>query len=266
MAEAIPRQVKVVGTAAAVNPHTLWEASSAGYLKHIKKETDGDGRMIRDEVLHPAMLDHLGPMAGKKVFDAGCGDGILSRTLKEQGAQVIGGDFTFDFASAAHTSTPPISAMNADVAHLPIQNESFDALISNLVLMWVPDLDRSIEEFARILKPGGRAVISITHPDFNLGKFNLEDEAHPQLILSESVREGTYLKMINGTNGPYPYYQRSHATYVNTCTQKGLQLVPGSGLDDVFFSDEFIQKHPEYIRHQMFPLFMIMTLEKGKTS
>lgn len=262
MVEKLRRQVKLSDTATDINPRRLWEASSEEYLKHIKNQTTGDGRMIRDQVLHPAMLSHVGDVVKKKVLDAGCGDGILSRALKEQEAQVIGGDFTFDFAYTAQVSTPPTSAINTDVEHLPLESESFDVLISNLVLMWVPNLDRSIREFARVLKKGGRAVISITHPDFNLGEFDLKDEAHPRLILSESVREGTYLKMINSTNGPYPYYQRPYSTYINTCTQNGLQLVPGCGLDDVFFPNEFIQEHPSYIRHQMFPLFMIMTLQK----
>ncbi|VVA43914.1 conserved hypothetical protein [Candidatus Roizmanbacteria bacterium] len=255
------RQIRVNGKKTAP-PHELWEASSHNYLMHIMNETGGDGRMIRDEVLHPSMLKHLGSVSGKKVFDAGCGDGIIGRELTKQGAQVIGGDFVFDFASVAHTGSPPLSTIVSDVARLPIADESFDKLVSNLVLMWAPDIENSVKEFARILKHGARAAISITHPMVNLGEFDSSDKNHPKLILSESLQEGTYLKMINQTNGPYLYYQRPPATYVNTFTKNGFKLVEGSGYEDVFFSDDFLKKHPQYIRHKMFPLFLILSFDK----
>lgn len=257
----IERQAKVTD-GSNPNPKALWESSAHNYLRHIHNETDGDGRLIRDQILHPAMLKHLGDVAGKTVLDAGCGDGILGRAIAQQGARVYGGDFTYDFVRAALNETPSIQAVNADVARLPINSGTFDALVSNLVLMWVPNLDSTLSEFSRVLKTGSRAVISVTHPDFNLGQFDLTEPQHPKLVLSEPVNDGIYLKMINRTNGPYPYYQRGYATYINTATKNGFRLVPGSGLEDVYFPDDFIQNHPSYIRHQMFPLFMIMALEK----
>jgi len=258
------RQIRIDKPVETAAPHNLWEASSADYLMHIMNGTGGDGRMIRDEVLHPSMFKHLGPVNGKKVFDAGCGDGIIGRGLTEAGAQVMGGDFVFSFAAAARDGHPSIPTVVTDVAKLPIANESFDALLSNLVLMWAPDLDGTVEEFARVLKPGGRAVVSVTHPMINLGEFNLNEETGPKLVLTESMQEGQYMKMINGTNGPYIYYQRPPATYVNAFTKNGFQLVEGTGYEDVFFTDEYVKERPQYAHHQMFPLFLILAFDKAK--
>lgn len=245
-----------------IDSHQLWNASSQDYLTYIIGESEGDGRMIRDEVLHPLMLKHLGNVSGKKVFDAGCGDGILGREIVKQNANVFGCDFIFDFVSVASSSNPSLLTFVTDVEKLPIANESFDELVSNLVLMWVPDIESTIKEFARVLKSGGKAIVSITHPMINLGTFDLSDEEHPKLILSESLQEGTYLKMINMTNGPYIYFQRPPSTYVNLFTNNGFKLVEGTGYEDVFVSDDFLKKHPEYVLHKMFPIFLILAFEK----
>lgn len=255
------RQVKI-NDDLTLNPRQLWNESSQDYLSHIAGKTDGDGRMVRDEILHPLMLKHLGPTSNKKVLDAGCGDGIISRELKKDGACVVGQDFTFQFAKAATEGDPHIPSLTADVVKLPFLDQSFDKALSNLVLMWVPDIEAPAQEFSRVLRHGGRLVISVTHPLINIGDFDLTDVNRPKLILNESLREGKWLKMINKTNGPYPYYQRSPSAYVNTFTKFGFQLVSETGYDEVYFPDEFVEEHPQYLPQKMFPLFMILAFDK----
>lgn len=261
-AELPPRQIPIAGNSLP-DPRVCWQDSAAHFLAHVEGKTPGDGRMIRDELLHPLMQQHLGDVNGKQIFDAACGDGILSREIERQGGIVVGGDFVFAFLAAAQNENPAAQVAVLDVTKtFPFPNETFDGVVSNLAYMWLPDIVAVTEESYRILKPGGKLVVSITHPMVNLGEFNLSQPDAPRLILQASLQEGTWLKMINRTNGPYPYFQRPPATYVNTFTEAGFRLAPGTGYDDVFFPDTFLEKYPEYVRHRWYPLFLIFELIK----
>lgn len=245
------------------NPRAYWERSTPGYLQHIEGLTGGDGRMIRDDVLTPRILEHLGDISGKLILDSGCGDGILSRVMSKEGARVVGGDVIYRIAKAAHTGVPAVPVSVIDVTQpLPFPDSTFDAVLSNLSYMWLPDIEIPSMESYRVLKPGGKLVVSITHPMVNLGEFDLSNPDAPKLILQASLQNGIWLKMINGTNGPYPYYQRPPSVYVNTFTNAGFHFSPQRGYDDVFFSDEFLHKHPGYMRHEWYPLFLLFDLYK----
>ncbi len=52
----------------------------------------------------------------------------------------------------------PVEVITAASAELPFPDESFDAVVSTLVLCSVPDPDRSLAEMRRVLRPGGRLV------------------------------------------------------------------------------------------------------------
>src|SRR5947209_20298940 len=53
-----------------------------------------------------------------------------------------------------------IRAARADAESLPFADESFDLLLGHAVLHHLPDLDRAFDEFARVLRPGGRIVFA----------------------------------------------------------------------------------------------------------
>lgn len=220
--------------------------------------------MIRDEILHPKMLQHLGEVSGEMVLDIGGGEGILSRELTKRGATAIDGDGVFDLVKAAAEGAPPVPATQLSATDtLPFPPNYFDKAASNLLLMWLPEIQTIAREAHRILKPGGKFIASITHPMVNLGEFEMSNPDKPMLRLQASLKDGVWLKMINETNGPYPYYQRSPAQYVNTFTNAGLHLVPGSGYDDVFFTEDFIDRYPKYKAHEWYPLFLILAFEKS---
>lgn len=245
------------------DPQLCWQSSASDFLVHVEGKSQGDGRMIRDELLHPLIRQHLGDVNGKQIFDAGCGDGIISREIENQGGTVVGGDFVHAFLASARTENPAAQVALVDVTKgFPFPDEIFDGVVSNLAFMWFPDIETVTKESYRVLKPGGKLVVSITHPMVNLGKFDLAEPSAPKLILQAPLQEGVWLKMINRTNGPYPYFQRPPARYINTFTKAGFRLAPGTGYDDVFIPDTFLEKYPEYLRHKWYPLFLIFELIK----
>ena len=87
--------------------------------------------MIRDELLHPLIQKHLGDVYGKQIFDAGCGDGIMSREIEKRGGTVVGGDFVHEFLTSARMENSKAQVALVDVTkRFPFPVQRFDTRIS----------------------------------------------------------------------------------------------------------------------------------------
>jgi ubiquinone/menaquinone biosynthesis C-methylase UbiE len=108
----------------------------------------------------PKLLDHARLFPGAKVIDAGCGPGYVAASAQLLGADVEGIDFSEGMVRQAKALFPQIAFSVADVENLPMQDETFDAVLSNIVLFHVTDPQRAMSEARRVLNPGGRFVFS----------------------------------------------------------------------------------------------------------
>lgn len=114
----------------------------------------------------PAMLDLAGDVEGLRVLDAGCGSGPLTAALRDNGALVSG----FDLSPAMVALARARLGTDADVRvadledRLPYDDDTFDVVTCSLALHYLKEWDATLAEFRRILKPGGRLVISVPHP------------------------------------------------------------------------------------------------------
>ena len=101
------------------------------------------------------LVDLLAPRPGMRVLDVGCGDGVLTKTLVERGASVVGIDASAAMIEAACARV--LDARVVDAAKLPFEAE-FDAAFSNAALHWVLEQDAAIAGVRRALKPGAAFV------------------------------------------------------------------------------------------------------------
>jgi SAM-dependent methyltransferase len=99
---------------------------------------------------------------GRRVLDAGCGLGYGAAMLQLAGAsEVIAVDVAGEIVEVARQRVPAeVTCETADVADLPYDDDSFDMVVSFEVIEHVDRPDAVLDEFARVLGPGGLLVIS----------------------------------------------------------------------------------------------------------
>jgi SAM-dependent methyltransferase len=125
--------------------------------------TDGDsyelvmGRWSRR--LAVPFLDFVGSRSGERVLDVGCGTGHLASALvsRAHAAAVHGVDLSphyVEHAKARHTD-PRFEFQVGDACALGYADHSFDAVLSLLMLHFVPRPERAIAEMRRVARPGG---------------------------------------------------------------------------------------------------------------
>jgi SAM-dependent methyltransferase len=114
----------------------------------------------------PAMLALAGDVAGRRILDAGCGSGPLFAALRDRGAIVTGIDKSAGMLELARRRLGDDADLQvAELGSpLPFPDDMFDDVTASLVLHYLQDWGPALAELRRVLKPGGRLIVSVNHP------------------------------------------------------------------------------------------------------
>jgi SAM-dependent methyltransferase len=112
------------------------------------------------------MIGLAGDVHGRRVLDAGCGSGFLSAALRERGAIMTGFDSSPAMVELAERRLgQDVRLLVADLGEpLPFAGGAFDDVVGSLVLHYLKDWTAPLAELRRVLKPGGRLLLSVNHP------------------------------------------------------------------------------------------------------
>jgi SAM-dependent methyltransferase len=121
----------------------------------------GNDTVALEEPLVRGLLDTLPP---GPVLDAACGTGRHAAHLAGAGREVIGVDASEAMLAVARRRLPGADLRVGDLAALPLPDASVAGAVCALALSHEPDLGPAVAELGRVLRPGGRLVISNQHP------------------------------------------------------------------------------------------------------
>ena len=111
----------------------------------------------------------LAPARGELILDAGCGTGRNLTPLLSAGAAAVGIDFSLGMLKVARRrQLEDVPVALADLqATLPFPDNCFDAVLCALIGEHLNELGRVYSEFYRVLRPSGRLVFSVYHPEMS---------------------------------------------------------------------------------------------------
>lgn len=124
-----------------------------------------DGPNSAFDVDEPVLAEILAELPPGPAVDAACGTGRYSALLTSRSHQVIGVDASPDMLGHARKRLPAGDFRVGEVTALPVADASVDLVTCGLALTHVPSLEPVLAEFARVLRPGGHAVIADMHPE-----------------------------------------------------------------------------------------------------
>ena len=126
----------------------------------------------RIKFIMPWMLRYMGDVQGLHILDLGCGEGGYARKLAAAGALVTAVDCS---EVALNYAQKEANRQGLEILHhrrnsndlFGVEDACFDVVLCSMMLMDCEDMDGTLREVARVLKPGGRLFVSMLHPCFN---------------------------------------------------------------------------------------------------
>jgi SAM-dependent methyltransferase len=129
-----------------------WDANIHGYESAF-------GAVVRQTV--QPMLDAARVTRGMEVLDVCCGPGMLAAGALQRGARSIGIDFSGAAIEFARRIVPKGHFRQGDAQALPFPAACFDVVLCGYGVMHLPEPAVALREMLRVLRPGGRAALSV---------------------------------------------------------------------------------------------------------
>lgn len=167
-------------------------------------DTQQNGLLGPDAQTIAPLVDALVPGI---VLEAACGTGRHLQRLIEKGWHGIGVDISPGMLAVARQKMPDVDLREGRLEDLPVASGSVDLVLCTLALEHVRDLETVYQEFARVLRPGGRLVITDT-----LG------------LVIGTRRSAMIRQNADGEYGYIPSYNHGIHRHVAAAVQAGLSV------------------------------------------
>lgn len=226
----------------AAQSRAIWERNSAFWDAQI-----GEGNDFHLHLIRPTVEGLLAPRPGETVLDLACGNGLYARDLAAQGCRVVACDFSAAFIERAREREQgvdrrhPIDYRVIDVAD-PTQlaglgRDRYDAVVCNMAIMDIVDVNPLFEAVPRLMKRAGRFVFTTMHPCFNhpdavrTAELDEQDETNDRPRVRHGLRLTGYLNIpprkgigIVGQPEQHYYFHRPISEILNLAFNHGMVM------------------------------------------
>ncbi|MFI9503802.1 class I SAM-dependent methyltransferase [Nocardia sp. NPDC052566] len=206
--------------------------------------------LLNEYYNRPAIRNLLGDVSGKHVLDVGCGSGPTLVDLLEGGATVVGVDGSkalIDIARDRVGSGPELYV--ADLADpLPFDDSTFDDVVCSLTLHYLEDWHSPLTEIRRVLKPGGRLILSVEHP--LVMWFTALQAGNTTNYFATRPR---HVADLAGQDADLTFWDRSLSTMFKTFFDTGFRV---THLDEPGPAPAALEQFPEFFEDKDDPRFL----------
>ncbi|MEH7121882.1 class I SAM-dependent methyltransferase [Bacillus sp. JJ1773] len=251
-------QKKNIGTEEAIK---RWDKFAETYSAVHTEQGD----LHKEIFLNPTLLSLIGTVKNKKVLDAGCGEGYFSRILAKSAAAVTAVDYSEKMLEIAKERTP--IDLRIDYRHgncedlLFLEDNSFDLVVSNMVIQDLANYEKAFQEMYRLLVDGGYFIFSILHPCFVTPESGWEKTKDGEKLhwnVDKYFYEGVYEQRL-GDEEKMLLFHRTLTSYVNNVIKAGFHL---EGLIEPKPSEEMLRKYPSFEEDFRSADFIVFKLRK----
>ncbi len=209
--------------------HTIYDQHAEFYISFIQNVSTNRAFLLTIQTI----LAELGDLDGLEICDLACGEGVLSRILAAQGAQMSGFDLSSRLIDHARKNSDPTIAFAVNDAQtlVGVPNSTFDVVVCHMAIMDIPNIDALFATTKRILKPNGRFVLTVLHPcfetPFKAPKGIVETDENGAFVACRVMNykeEGLWNSGGVGVRGHMGAYHRKLSTYMNALVSSGFTL------------------------------------------
>jgi len=217
----------------------IWDAKADFWDERM-----GEGNAFQRVLVGPATERLLELREGEQVLEIACGNGQMARRMAQLGATVVATDFSQRFVELATARTEEsglsdrVTFQQADATDeatlLALGESRYDAVVCNMALMDMTDVEPLFRAVSRLLAPGGRFVFTIPHPCYNSNSvsFILEEEDRSgDIVETASIKVTDYLNIppgkgagMPGEPAPHWYFHRPLSVLLPMAFNAGLVM------------------------------------------
>ena len=200
-------------------------------------------------------FDHIVPASGRGTLEIGCGEGRVARDLAARGHVVTAVDASPTLLRYAREADPHGQYLVANAAALPFADGAFDLVVAYNALMDIADMPGAVREAARVLEPGGRFSICVTHPLNDAGAFAGGEQDAPFMIRGAYLGHHSHEEMFerDGLRMTFRGWSYALEEYTGALEAAGFLI---ERLREPAAPPEVVAARESYRRWQRVPMFL----------
>jgi len=225
----------------------IWDAKADFWDERM-----GEGNAFQTMLVGPATERLLALREGEQVLEIACGNGQMARRMAQFGAQIVATDFSQRFVELATARTREagldgqVTFQQVDAtdesALLALGEGRYAAVVCNMALMDMTEVEPLFRAVVRLLAPAGRFVFCIAHPCYNSNGIRMtleEEDRGGELVETSAIKVVDYLNIppgkgagMPGEPAPHWYFHRPLSVLLPLAFTVGLVM---DGIEEMAF-------------------------------